>query len=510
MKGPVRRLAWLRRSLLGPLAWIGCWSSTAGAQGMAGRMSAEPTAPRLASVLAFTRVTVVDVQMGQLVPEQTVVIARTRVQAVGPTGQVRLPPGTRVVDARGKYVIPGLWDMHAHPMNVTAVYPLLIANGVTGIRDMGNWVPLQTLRRWRHEIAEGRRVGPRMLLAGPSLDSDPHFSAYDTLCYCLISESDAAAQRAQGDTTFVPFPLRVTTPERMRTVADSLHAAGADFLKPHDIHQASIFLAALAEGRRVGLPVAGHTGGVSDSLTPEAIADSGSWGDAHGSLAEGICWSNRAGDSLDEARCAALAARFRRTGTWVTANSMSSPSTVTQREHMARVQYWPRAVTQRAWHTWAARPDSERHSILAYHPEPVAGSRFLAERVGVPLLVGTDFGPLPGFLEIVPGFSLHDELGALVEGEVVTPLGALRAATLNPARAWHATDSLGTVEAGKLADLVLLDANPLVDINNTRRIRAVVANGRYFDRRALDRLLAVARRAGHPGWAQPDAPRLAP
>jgi imidazolonepropionase-like amidohydrolase len=112
----------------------------------------------------------------------------------------------------------------------------------------------------------------------------------------------------------------------------------------------------------------------------------------------------------------------------------------------------------------------------------------IMQSVGFPILAGTDVW---GY---APGFSLHAEL-AIYVAEGLTPLGALQSATLNPAKMLHGTDSLGTVAPGKLADLVLLDADPLADITNTTTIRAVVANGRYFDRAALDSLLKDARAA---------------
>jgi imidazolonepropionase-like amidohydrolase len=126
-------------------------------------------------------------------------------------------------------------------------------------------------------------------------------------------------------------------------------------------------------------------------------------------------------------------------------------------------------------------------------PAPTAdsvGFLRIVQRVGLPILAATDMGP-SDVMKMLPGFSLHTELAMLV-AEGITPLNALQSATINPAKMLRATDSLGTVAPGKLADLVLLDADPLADITNTAAIRAVVANGRYFDRAALDQLLAEA------------------
>jgi hypothetical protein len=208
------------------------------------------------------------------------------------------------------------------------------------------------------------------------------------------------------------------------------------------------------------------------------------------------------GSSANEQQCQEAADRLRQNGTWW------APTVVIHARHRddkwlsaSRSIYGRHAELARAFWTgsslvqpghWlrdstgagsgtgsTSRPDSTADSV---------GVMRLVQRVGMPLLAATDMGP-SDVMRMLPGFSLHTELAMLV-AEGLTPLNALQSATLNPAKMLRATDSLGTVAPGKLADLVLLDADPLADIMNTAAIRAVVANGRYFDRAALDKLLA--------------------
>jgi hypothetical protein len=191
--------------------------------------------------------------------------------------------------------------------------------------------------------------------------------------------------------------------------------------------------------------------------------------------------------TFDPAACTALAATLQRNDTWldptlVLYRGLGAPVGSATRQD-ARLRYVPVGLRE----FWKNVPPSPAFDALRPHMARLAATMAHA---GAGILAGTDAGnPY-----VVAGFALHDELALLVDAGL-TPAEALRAATLNPARFLHATDSLGTVAAGKLADLVLLDADPLADIHNTTRIRAVVANGRYFDRAALDTLLAGAERA---------------
>lgn len=266
--------------------------------------------------------------------------------------------------------------------------------------------------------------------------------------------------------------IAVTSPAQARAVVDSLQAAGADVIKVRVGLSRAVYFAIAAEARRRGIPLVGH---LSDSVSAAEASDSGQRSIEHGFPSD--C---SAPDREDE--CSALAARFVRNGTWVT------PTIVFGRYLFGgvapeRLRYWPDTVGGQASILSAFEGDG-----LGHEWKPLI-ARY--KRAGIPLLAGTDASPT--FRENTPGFSLHEELALLVEGGL-TPLEALQTATLNPAKYLDGADSLGTVAAGKLADLVLLDRNPLEDIRNTTRIRAVVADGRYFDRAALDDLIAEVER----------------
>ncbi len=418
--------------------------------------------------LVFDHVVVVDVERGRLVPDQRVVIKGSRIQAVGDVGKVNMPKGASVVDARGKYLIPGLWDMHVHPMCYPQTfYSLFIANGVTGLRDPGSTEPLDSLRRWRQEIADGQRIGPRQVFSGP-----------------YLSDTDMGVGRVCADL----MSVTVTTPDDVRRAVDSLKAAGADFIKHryNGPDARSMYFTIAAEARRAGMPLGGH---IPDSVLPIEASDSGAVIIDHSGQ-----WKECIGDSATIERCSAIAERLRRNGTWYVPTVtlfIANPLTL---EARAAKRFWPDSVQQNQPFNFLM----PRHDRTGSPARPDSGEwkgrLALMQQAGMPILASTDAAPF--FLFQAPGFSLHDELATLV-WMGLTPLASLQSATLNAAKALHATDSLGTVAPGKLADLVLLDADPLADINNTVRIRAVVTNGRYFDRTALDQLLAdLEARAG--------------
>jgi len=396
----------------------------------------------------FDAVTVVDVEQGKLLPAQRVIIADNRIQAVGGERTVKLPERAQVVDARGKYLIPGLWDLHTHPRSYTQLfYPLFIANGVTGFRDAWSDWPIDSLVLWWHAILAGKLVGPpRQLLTG---------------------SSEEIHQGSTGD----------LTDEEIR----SLKSRGANFIKlyPFDAGAAS-------RVRKAGLPFGGHMDGVSAVEASDSGAAILDHVNSAGDL-DRVCL----GASATVDQCRPVAEHLRRNNSWwvptlirrMSFNRQATPNpgaaTEAVSEHMFAMaaKFWGGTTPQGSWLSGMANPgkgDSLRFLSIA-------------RQAGLPIVAGTDAGA-PVRDKEPPGFALHAEMAIYVT-EGLSPLEALQAATINPAKMLRATDSLGTVAAGKLADLVLLDANPLEDITNTTAIRAVIANGRYFDRVALDSLL---------------------
>ncbi|HJP60293.1 MAG TPA: amidohydrolase family protein [Gemmatimonadaceae bacterium] len=430
----------------------------------------------------------INVRSGEIATDQTVLIDRARITYVGPAVGAPSVRGARVVDGTGKFVIPGLWDMHIHGfLYVFSDFagPLMIANGVTGARDMGYYI--DTTLRWKRDIAAGKEIGPRLVVG----------------------------VRVDGPISEARFVAHVTTAEDGVRAVDTLarskdRTARANFINTYSHVPRAAYFAIAREAKRIGIPFAGP---VPFSVSVVEASDSGQRSIEHEDDLMRACSAKdsllraTAGDTAkmsgptqpatvreharlilstyDARKCQAVIATLARNKTWVTpvlvayqpyAHSFDSAST---RPELAK--YVP-GLVKGGW--------ANRASALTKGDSAMVHSYFSFDRThelnvaGVKLLAGTDT-PQPF---VYPGFSLHDELKLLVKSGL-TPLEALQAATYNPAEFFGMQSTLGTVEKGKIADLVVLDANPLQDISNSRRIAAVIANGRLFDRPALAQLL---------------------
>ena len=424
--------------------------------------------------IAITRVSVIDGDAPSPRTDQTVVIDGNRIVRVGASGSVAVPPGARIVDGGGKFLLPGFWDMHVH----TAIsggrdlLSLYVANGVTGVRDMaGDW---DTLKSWRSEIGRGQLVGPRIIASGPYLEG--------------------------GD---VPIPhLLARNAVEASAGVDSLIALGVDFIKVHSQLNAESYFAIARRARERGVVFAGHVPRVVGSA---AASDSGQKSIEHllgipaeCTPADSVALAPRYTVQGALGRCssedlAPLYEKFVRNGTYVTPTFTAQvevavwPTRAVPGDSLAH--YLPKAVRDYVAQIFPMpdsippNADSVGRAMLEKRLRQVAAM----QRAGVHILTGTD-APLRNS---PPGFGLHEELALLVSGGMA-PFEALRSATLEPARYFGMLDSLGTIAPGKLADLLLLDANPLQDIRNTRRISAVVANGRLYAGAARQRLLHIA------------------
>jgi hypothetical protein len=364
--------------------------------------------------------------------------------------------------------------MHTHPQRLatTVFYPLFLASGVTGIRDAASEVPLDTLRLWRQEILAGIRVGPpRQILSGKSLDGPEALCEGAEYHLCIASMADV-----------------------QRTI-DSLKAMGVEMFKMYTLTP-EMYFAVAAAVRRTGIPFGGHStqvGAMETSDSGARIIDHLRLGGQNFRFGppnpqDLILESCVHKQSASVERCRAVAERLRRNDTWVLSDLIEVQPVFSQ---VVR-QFWATGALPSG--NWLRVPDGSISDTIGKPPmiavplHSPADRMSIIQRVDLPIVVGTD---VMDFLVEgrPPGLGIHQTLAEYVT-EGMTPLAALRTATLNPAKLLHATDSLGTVAPGKLADLVLLDADPLADITNTTTIRAVVANGRYFDRAALDKVLA--------------------
>jgi imidazolonepropionase-like amidohydrolase len=446
--------------------------------------------PQAPPSLVLTHVTIIDATGAPAQPDMTVVIRGDRISEIGKSGTIQAPQGAHVVDAKGKFLIPGVWDMHVHWLHKDYL-PLFIANGVTGIRIM--WGdPMH--HQWRQEIAQGTLVGPRMAIASPIVD---------------------------GPKPIWPGSTAVGTADEGRQAVIQSKKDGADFIKVYSRLPRDAYFAIADEAKKQGIPFAGHVPGpvsvieASDagqksiehftgileacSTREEELRKAGE--EAWSKLPPGQAFPSRATvyalgrqrlETFSPEKANALFAHLARNHTW-------QCPTLTVLRNMAfikdtaihddpRVKYMPPEMIS----GWNPKDDFRLNDKTDEDFElGRAAYRKLKElvgpmhRAGVEFLAGTDvLNPY-----CFPGFSLHDELTLLVEAGL-SPMEALQAATLNPARYLGQDKDLGTVEKGKIADLVLLDASPLDDIGNTRKIDAVVVSGKLHPKADLQKMLA--------------------
>jgi imidazolonepropionase-like amidohydrolase len=412
--------------------------------------------------LAITRVTVIDVHRGQRLPDHTVVVTGARITGVGPSRSIPVPAGARAVDGRGLYLMPGLFDAHVHLTEETGPFvPLYLAFGITAARDVGGY--LDSLRALRARLSAGAEIGPRLYYAGGPIDGDP--------------------PRWAGG-LYPRVPVVVRTPEEARAAVRQAKAAGVDFIKLYVGLTPLLLRTAVAEAHAQGLKATADL--LTWSFAPESAAVAGLDGLEHTvPSASPLAWTR------DSARMEHIVAALAARGTTLTSTLVLYDRQRAQLPTAAPTyRALPAALRQRSAEMLRTR------GVAAQFEYACRTVRAFAARGGQ-VLAGTD----SYFMTVYPG-DVHRELELLVACGL-TPAQALAAGTLNPARWLTATDSLGGIARGKLADLLLLGGDPLADIRNTQQIRAVVANGRLFDRAALDALLADPARAGRGAAARP-------
>ena len=438
--------------------------------------------------LAIVHVTVIDVMQGGLHRDRTVFVRGNRIVNIQPSSRDRLR-GAQVVDGRGKFLIPGLWDMHVHttfgdwiPDGKEIILPLFVANGVTGVRDMGG--DLRQLIDWRKQIQSGTITGPRMVISGPMIDgAPPHFPASAS------------------------FP--VTTAAEGRKAVDDLKRDGADFIKVQSYIPRDAYFGVADESKKQGMTFVGH---VPDAIRASEASNAGQKSIEHytgifegcssieDELLKGTKGPRRVVETYSPPKCAALIGLLARNRTW------QVPTLVWERGQWL-IDDLDLSLSPGAKYAAASLRDTTyrkfTESIMKeLDTDPVTYRReFVAmelqmtlamHRAGVPFLAGTDTA---AGVYVMPGFSLHQELELFVKAGL-TPLEALQTATINPAKFLDRTSDFGTVEKGKLADLVLLDANPLDDIGNTQEISGVVLDGRYLSRLRTGRHFAECGKCG--------------
>ncbi len=449
--------------------------------------------------LAVTHVTLLDMTGAPAQRDMTVVVVRDKIVAVTPSESDDVPWSATVIDGHDKFLIPGLSDMHVH---LTAagepggsrdfMIPLLLANGITSVRDMGGY--LESLLPLRDEIEKGKRVGPRIFLAGPYLDGNPP-----------------------------AFQPSLTVTNKVQAVSDvhDLVRRGVDFIKVQSNLSRDAYFAIAEAARAEHISFVGH---VPDRVTAAEASAAGQKSIEHltgvlracssnepklmreqflaasgvekhvSSNARQIDWDDELLESFSEDHAHALIEEFIAHGTWQTPTLIllrqdAYPGENFPEQRQPLMKYVPREVLER-WRTILTRVTKRPNYIvpdgLMRNSERIVGEM---QQAGVSILAGTDT-PAPF---VYPGFALHQELALLVASGL-TPMQALQAATSRASEFMGKSATQGTIEKGKAADLLLLDANPLADIHNTSRIIAVVVRGKLLDRASLDAQLASAEK----------------
>jgi len=433
--------------------------------------------------LIFTNVNVVNTRDGEVSRNMTVLVSDGKIQKVAKIGLIGTGRNIRVVNAAGKYLIPGLWDMHVHtggaePWDERIIYPLYVANGVTAVRDMSG--DPDELEARRDQIERGHLVGPHLFLGGPFVDD--------------ASYND---------------PFNLATPEDAPGALDASVRHGADFVEVSANLSRSSYLAIAREATKRKLRMAGQVPvevSVSEAsasgqrsiehLAGMALACSSRENELRNRELQALATHNmtafvaahqQAIGTYDAKKASSLFMELSMNNTWqVPTLVWSEARAATTRADLSalpQLKYVPAAVREH----WATARNSSQGQLSLLKQQALQNRDLVTtmRRAGVQFMAGSG-GPAP---YIFPGSSLHDELELLVKTGF-TPLQALQAATFNPALFMVKLDKYGVVEKGHVADLVLLEANPLDDISNTRKIDSVVMQGNYYSREDLDRMLA--------------------
>ncbi len=383
--------------------------------------------------LVLEHISVIDVAKGTIKSNATVIITGDRIAAIGKNSKVKIPKNAQAIDATGKFLIPGLWDMHVHLSYYGEPSLLmLIANGITGVRDMG--CNPEQIDNWRKEIANGSRTGPRIIMCGPFVDGQKKMDAFRTSITSIV-----------------------TTEAEARGIVRSLKQRGVDFIKVHSRILPVAYFAVADEARKQKMTFAGH---LPPGVSATKASDAGVKSIEHiESLMEDVMYLDRTErdkrfqgtlDELAGTRGATVFKRFVKNGTWIV-------PTLFTKFKVGGIGF-----------------ESKFNPVIK-----------ALNQAGVGLLAGTDFAFKDG--GISPG-DLHEELDLLVKGGL-TPIQALQTATINPARFLNILKDYGTVERGKIADLVLLEANPFEDIRNTQKINAVIVRGKLITTSELQTII---------------------
>lgn len=452
--------------------------------------------------LAITGITVIDGTGSRPLRNATILIDKGRFVAVG-SSKTPIPTRAKRIDGRGKFAIPGMWDMHTHVDDPELVevkptkeekaqwLPLFVLNGVTSIREMAG--DLDLVKGWSKSTAAGALFGPRIFFGGPLVD---------------------------GPSPMWPESIAIDGAEKGRQVVRDLKARGADFVKVYSLLGKESFLAIADEAKKQGIPVCGHVPvSVTNREAMEAglnsiehllqlereLVDSQKLADKRSQIPQGLAREERFekmaeawADCYSESAADDLFRDYKKLGTWIDPTLVVSYENAfyepTDPKMAARTMYIPAYV--RDW--WSPEENvhfknqsaSLRHGQQIIHKLRMTMIKSLV-KAGVPMMTGSDMGGNP---HCFAGWGIHDELALLVQAGL-TPMQALVCATSNPAKYMKVFDQVGSIEKGKIADLVILTADPLTDIHNVSKIDGVIQGGQLLDRKELDRRFQMQKKA---------------
>ena len=406
-------------------------------------------------------VAIIHPQWGLVQKGMSVLIQGEKIAKIEKTARIQIPNNSIVIDLSDKYLIPGLWDMHVHTCWKsgldTTFLPLFLANGVTGIRDLGG--KLDLLNLYKRKIQDDPALGPDLYGCGPILDGNP------------------------------PADYEVTIPldneKQAIQVVDSLRNAGADFIKVYSLLRPNVYQAIAEHCKKLDLPFSGH---VSEFVTPFDASRAGQRSLEHLNRIEDFCINKKE-------TCDSLIQTLKENNTWVCPtlvlydykaycyeqrilhkeNLKYIEDSIVQRWEESRTNRVDRIKNEEEWKTLQKRYENQINVVTQLY------------RSGINILTGTDVAGTP---YVLPGFSIHDELSLLVKAGL-SEYEALKCATFNPAKYLAIDDLHGSIESGKIANLVVLDENPIDNIENTMKIFGVVRKGKFLDRKYLEDLLRM-------------------
>ena len=408
--------------------------------------NANDLSPKSTAPLALVGAALIDVTDKPSIPDSVVVIEGDRIVAAGPRSTTKVPSGAQIIDVTGKFLLPGLWDMHAH-LYQAELGPTYLAAGITTARDVGN--DLEFATALRDAAKERRGLGPRMLLAGYINGKNPYHA----------------------------FDVQVETADEVRTAVQRYKNAGYEQLKIRDHVKLETLKLICTEAHRLGMTVTGH---VPEGMNALQAVEAGMDQLSHITYVVTAFFPKNDRNDFEvtinlSSPNATYALKFfkeHRTvidPTDAVMELMLRPMNVPIETFEPGLMKVPPELTVQI--NKKGQPGDQAEAIRMVFDVWLKITNAL-HAAGVPIVAGTDVG--------VPGHTLHRELELYVKAGM-TPLAAIQAATIVPARVMKVDNEVGAIEAGKRADLIVLDANPLDDIHNTRKLRFVVTQGRLFD-----------------------------